>query len=62
MLRRMLSQERRGGEMKKDKPFANLEKVWKRVEQSRKGAQGSAALKPRLDPSRRTDRFAPRFR
>ena len=62
MLRRMLSPERRGGEMKKDKPFANLEKVWKRVKQSRKGAQGSAALKPRLDPSWRTDRFAPRFR
>ncbi len=62
MLRRMLSPERRGGEMKKDKPFANLEKVWKRVEESRSKAEGSAALKPRLDPARRTDRFAPRFR
>ena len=48
--------------MKQEKPFAGLEAVWKRVEQSRKGAQGSAALKPRLDPSRRADRFAPRFR
>ena len=48
--------------MKQEKPFAGLEAVWRRVEQSRKGAQGSAALKPRLDPARRTDRFAPRFR
>ncbi|MDO4861644.1 MAG: hypothetical protein Q3984_03140 [Eubacteriales bacterium] len=48
--------------MKKDKPFANLEKVWKRVEESHSKAEGSAALKPRLDPARRTDRFAPRFR
>ena len=61
MLRRMLSPEE-GREMKQEKPFAGLETVWKRVEQSHKGAQGSAALKPRLDPSRRTDRFAPRFR
>ncbi len=48
--------------MKQEKPFAELEAVWKRVEQSRKGARGSAALKPRLDPARRNDRFAPRFR
>jgi len=48
--------------MKQEKPFAGLEAVWKRVEQIRKGARGSAALKLRLDPARRNDRFAPRFR
>ena len=45
--------------MKKEKPFAGLDEVWKRVEKSRGETPGSAMLKPRLAPGRRTNRFVP---
>lgn len=45
--------------MKKEKPFAGLDEVWKRMEKSRGETPGSAMLKPRLAPGRRTNRFVP---
>ena len=59
MLRRMLSPERGEGNVKKEKPFAGLDAVWERVKKSREERPGSAALKPRQEKGRRTNRFVP---
>ena len=45
--------------MKEEKPFAALETVWRRVEELRPRALGSARLMPRREPAARTIRFAP---
>ena len=48
-----------GRSMKVEKPFAALETVWRRVEELRPRAQGSARLMPRREQAARTIRFAP---
>ena len=45
--------------MKEEKPFAALESVWRRVEEVRPRALGSARLMPRRERATRTVRFAP---
>lgn len=45
--------------MKEEKPFAALETVWRRVEELRPRALGSARLMPRREQTARTIRFAP---